>query len=153
MKAVNSQVICWDRGRPARNAPQVRNFCIKSFSRFALIAGGTPAVPANRLKVFTLLALVVSSLFSANQIFSQSRTNKAASPSASSFVLTTEPNAIIWIDEIRRGVTDTAGHIELKTSAGRHTVRVRAMGFKEATVPLVAGRRSMAVKLVRTTDQ
>src|SRR5258705_2317847 len=27
------------------------------------------------------------------------------------------------------------------------------MGYKEATVSLVAGRRSMAVKLVRTTDQ
>ena len=32
-------------------------------------------------------------------------------------------------------------------------LRVRAMGFKEATVPLVGGRRSMVVKLVRSTDQ
>jgi len=68
--------------------------------------------------------------------------------------LTTQPNAIIWIDEIRRGVTDASGQLELKKiAAGRHTVRVRAAGFKEVTVPLPAGSRSLTVKLVRTTDQ
>src|SRR6186997_3070532 len=68
--------------------------------------------------------------------------------------ITTEPNAIIWIDEIRRGVTDASGTLEVKKiSGGRHTLRVRAMGFKEVTTPLPAGRRSLAVKLVRTTDQ
>ena len=124
------------------------------FSRFALIAGGTPAVPANHLRALRLTAVfIVISLYSAHEIFSQSRNNKVALPSSSSLTITTEPNAIIWIDEIRRGVTDAAGRIELKTSAGRHRLRVRAMGFKEATVPLVGGRRSMVVKLVRTTDQ
>ena len=36
----------WDRGRPARNAPQARQLIIVAlpFSRFALIAGGTPAI-------------------------------------------------------------------------------------------------------------
>ena len=158
MKEGKSQVIRWDRGRLARSAPKVRTssdgpLYQSRLSRFALIAGGTPAVPANRLKVFTLVVLVVNSLCSANQILSQSRTNKAAAPSSSSFVLNTEPNAIVWIDDIRRGVTDATGRIELKTSTGRHTLRVRAMGFKEATAPLVAGRHSMAVKLVRTTEQ
>ncbi len=41
-------MICWDRGRPARSCPQARNYEIK-YSRFALIAGGTPAVPAIHL--------------------------------------------------------------------------------------------------------
>ena len=148
------QVICWDRGRPARDAPKVRRFyaspSLKTFSRCALIAGGAPAVPANHLRAFGLIAVV---FICANVGLAQRGTNKVASPSSSSLVITTEPNALIWIDEIRRGVTDSAGRIELKTSAGRHTLRVRAMGFKEATVSLVAGRRSMAVKLVRTTDQ
>ncbi|HSK63561.1 MAG TPA: tetratricopeptide repeat protein, partial [Pyrinomonadaceae bacterium] len=40
-----------------------------------------------------------------------------------------------------------------KVSAGRHSVRVRASGFKETTVPLLAGRRALNVKLVPTTDQ
>ena len=69
-------------------------------------------------------------------------------------VITTEPNAIIWIDEIRRGTTDASGKLSLtKVSAARHTVRVRANGFKETSVALAPGRRSLAVKLVPTTDQ
>lgn len=72
----------------------------------------------------------------------------------SSLTVQTEPNAIIWIDEIRRGVTDASGRLELKNiSPGRHLLRVRAPGFKEASSPLIGGRRSVAVKLVRTTDR
>ena len=67
--------------------------------------------------------------------------------------ITTEPNAIVWIDEIRRGTTDASGKLALtKVSAGRHSVRVRANGFKETTAPLLPGRRVLAVKLVPTTD-
>jgi tetratricopeptide (TPR) repeat protein len=68
--------------------------------------------------------------------------------------ITTEPNAIVWIDEIRRGTTDASGKLSIaKVSAGRHSVRVRANGFKEITTPLLPGRRALEVKLVRTTDQ
>ena len=80
--------------------------------------------------------------------------NAASSPAVStrSLVIQTEPNAIVWIDEIRRGVTDASGKLELKKiSAGRHTLRVRASGFKETSAPLLGKR--MTVKLVRTTDQ
>ena len=69
-------------------------------------------------------------------------------------VITTEPNSIIWIDEIRRGTTDASGKLSVtKVSAGRHTVRVRASGYKETTAALLPGRRALAVKLVTTTDQ
>ena len=68
--------------------------------------------------------------------------------------ITTEPNAIVWIDEIRRGTTDTSGKLIVnKVSAGRHSVRVRANGFKETVTPLLRGRRTLAVKLVTTTDE
>jgi tetratricopeptide (TPR) repeat protein len=67
--------------------------------------------------------------------------------------ITTEPNAIVWIDDIRRGTTDASGKLTLtKVSAGRHSVRVRANGFKETTTALIPGRRTLAVKLVTTTD-
>jgi tetratricopeptide (TPR) repeat protein len=67
--------------------------------------------------------------------------------------ITTEPNAIVWIDDIRRGTTDASGKLTLtKVSAGRHSVRVRANGFKETTAALLPGRRALAVKLVTTTD-
>ena len=75
-----------------------------------------------------------------------------ATPTA--VVITTEPNAIVWIDEIRRGTTDASGKLSLnKVSAGRHSVRVRAAGFKEVTTPLLPGKRTLAVKLVTTTDK
>jgi tetratricopeptide (TPR) repeat protein len=71
-----------------------------------------------------------------------------------SLTITTEPNAIVWIDEIRRGTTDASGKLTLtKVSPVRHSVRVRAQGFKETTMPLLPGRRALAVKLVPTTDQ
>jgi tetratricopeptide (TPR) repeat protein len=66
----------------------------------------------------------------------------------------TEPKAIVWIDEIRRGTTDDSGSLAItKLSPGRHTVRVRAAGFKEVTTPLLPGRKTLAVKLVTTTDE
>jgi tetratricopeptide (TPR) repeat protein len=68
--------------------------------------------------------------------------------------ITTEPNAIVWIDEIRRGTTDASGKLAIaKVSPGRHTIRVRANGFKETTAALLPGRRTLAVKLMPTTDQ
>ena len=68
--------------------------------------------------------------------------------------ITTEPNAIVWIDELRRGTTDASGKLTVnKVSAGRHVVRVRAKGFKETATPLLPGRRALAVKLLPTTDQ
>jgi tetratricopeptide (TPR) repeat protein len=70
-----------------------------------------------------------------------------------SVVINSEPNAIVWIDEIRRGTTDASGRLELKVSYGRHVVRVRANGFREVTVPLLPGRRTLSVKLVETKDQ
>src|SRR6476620_9225208 len=70
-----------------------------------------------------------------------------------SLTITSEPNAIVWIDEIRRGTTDASGKLTLtKVSAGRHSVRVRANGFKETTADHLPGRRVLAVKLLPTTD-
>ncbi len=66
-----------------------------------------------------------------------------------------EPKAIVWIDEIRRGTTDANGTLaQLKLGSGAHTLRVRAAGFKEATVPVTAAQRGeVRVRLIRTTDQ
>ena len=70
-----------------------------------------------------------------------------------SLTITSEQNAVVWIDEIRRGMTDASGKLTLtKVSAGRHSVRVRANGFKETTAALLPGRRALAVKLLPATD-
>ena len=74
-----------------------------------------------------------------------------AQPAA--LTITTEPNAIVWIDEVRRGTTDASGKLSIaKLRPGRHTVRVRANSFKEATAVLLPGRRTLVVKLVGTSD-
>ncbi len=67
----------------------------------------------------------------------------------------TESNAIVWIDEIRRGVTDATGTLaRLRLSSGTHSLRVRASGFKEISQPITATQRGeVRVRLVRTTDQ
>lgn len=73
--------------------------------------------------------------------------------SAQQLVITTEPNAIVWIDEVRRGTTDASGKLSLtKVTPRRHSVRIRANGFKETSAALLPGRRTLAVKLVTTTD-
>ena len=110
-------------------------------------------LPTTR-RVAVLLLLLGSILLAESVLTPRIGAQKRAAALPRSLTITTEPNAIIWIDEIRRGVTDAVGRIELnKISAGRHLLRVRALGFKEVTFPLIAGRRSVAVKLIRTTDQ
>ena len=94
-----------------------------------------------------LLTLVIG--FPASQALKTVQTTKAPV-----LTITSEPNAIVWIDEIRRGTTDPSGNLAIdRLNPGRHTVRVRAGGFKETTMPLIPGRRSVAVKLVTTTDK
>lgn len=106
--------------------------------------------PASALGVGIAIVLCLVS----NPTFSQRRTAVSSRAVSVSLTINTEPNAIIWIDEIRRGVTDASGKLELKNvSPGRHVLRVRANGFKETSAPLIAGRRSLVVRLVRSTDR
>jgi lipopolysaccharide biosynthesis regulator YciM len=104
-----------------------------------------------QLMVAILLATVgsISALYTVAQ-----QSNTAASPTVAALIVTTEPNSIIWIDEVRRGTTDASGKLALtKVAPGRHTMRVRANGFKESTTVLLPGRRTVSVKLVPTRDQ
>jgi tetratricopeptide (TPR) repeat protein len=82
------------------------------------------------------------------------RTTTRSTP-LTSLTIQTEANAIVWLDEVRRGATDASGKLALmKVSAGRHVLRVRASGFREATTPLLPGRRgNTIVRLVRTSDE
>lgn len=103
---------------------------------------------ASALKMVAAILLIVAS--STAPAFAQRTT---ATPAAS-ITINTEPSAIIWLDEIRRGTADATGKLTLnKVAAGRHILRIRANGFKEATLPLLPGRRgNVSVKLVRLTD-
>src|SRR6266850_6321315 len=96
-----------------------------------------------RLKVFLfgLLLLLTSGELCAQR---QRRAIPAVNAGRTLTVLTepNAPNAVVWLDEIRRGATDAAGRLAaLKVSAGAHTLRVRAAGFKEITSPVTAVSR------------
>ena len=111
-------------------------------------------------RILKSAALAVSALIVVLIPWSAVRAQKRAataprSSSLSTFSIQTEPNTIVWLDEIRRGITDVSGKLALtKVSAGRHVLRVRANGFKEATVPILPSRRGQTiVRLVRTSDQ
>ncbi len=103
----------------------------------------------SRCRLVTAISFCL--VFSLFPVSAQRTTSPASS---ASLTITTEPNAIVWLDEIRRGTTDASGKLNItKISAGRHTLRVRANGFKETTLPLLPGKRgNVPVKLVRTTD-
>lgn len=109
------------------------------------------------LNRFLILFALVAFLISMPQAAAAQKSRKpsAVQTSSKSIIVRTEPKAIVWLDEIRRGVTDEAGKLTLsKVSAGRHTLRVRAGGFKEASVAVAPARRgTIDVKLVRTSDE
>ena len=79
----------------------------------------------------------------------------AAQTAGRTLVVRTEPHAIIWLDEVRRGRTDASGQLTLAgVPAGRRALRVRASGFRERVVPVLPAQRgAVTVALTRTTDQ
>ncbi len=76
-------------------------------------------------------------------------------PIASEIVINSEPNAIVWINDVRYGTTGESGTFKVRrVPAGRKTVRVRAHGFMEATVPLTPARTGeIKIALSKTEDQ
>jgi tetratricopeptide (TPR) repeat protein len=102
---------------------------------------------------FYILVLAVSA-FGWNN-YAQAQAAKPASQTARSITVVTEPNAIVWIDDIRRGATDASGKLVIKTvPGGVRKLRVRADGFKEAAQALTAAQKGeVKVALVKTTDE
>jgi len=86
--------------------------------------------------------------------WSQVRTEPVGG-NARTLTIVSEPNAVVWIDEIRRGATDGDGRlVQVRVSSGTHSLRLRAAGFKEMTMPLAAAERGeVKLRLVRTTDE
>jgi tetratricopeptide (TPR) repeat protein len=85
----------------------------------------------------------------------QQRPGVAAAGAGRLLTIVSEPNAVVWIDEIRRGTTDAGGKLaQVQVSPGAHSLRARARGFKEITMPLTAAQRGeVRVRLLRTTDE
>jgi tetratricopeptide (TPR) repeat protein len=98
------------------------------------------------------LALLLAVSFNASAAHAQRRA--AAKPSARAVTVKTEPNAVVWVDDVRRGVADAEGSLQLTLAPGAHRLRVRAQGFAERTLPLTPAQRGVIpVKLLPTTDE
>ena len=115
-----------------------RNPCVQS----------VVAVNLLEMKVSTFFMAVLLGLTTIQSSAQKAGTNRT-------LTIVSEPNAIVWIDEIRRGVTDSGGRLEdLKINTGAHSLRVRADGFKQTTMSVPATQRGeIKVNLVRTTDR
>lgn len=82
------------------------------------------------------------------------QTKTAAKPSPGVVAVSTQPGAVVWVDEVRRGAADAAGKLTLKLTPGRHALRVRAKGFAERTLSLLPTQRgALSVVLTATTDE
>jgi tetratricopeptide (TPR) repeat protein len=116
----------------------------------------------SRAPVLFVLAALSLLLPGASDVTAQRKKTAAATASTStastsvkSITVQTEPEAVVWLDEVRRGVTDAEGKLDIKSiRAGRHTLRVRATGFKEKVLALLPAQRGqLKVPLVQTTDR
>lgn len=66
----------------------------------------------------------------------------------------TEPNATVWVNDIKRGATDSSGKLTIKfVPAGTPKIRVRAYSFKETTQSLSPTQSQLQVNLVKSTDK
>jgi tetratricopeptide (TPR) repeat protein len=103
-----------------------------------------------------LLLLLLILAFGLLAVTSSSAQVKKVSASRSrTITINTEPLATVWLDDVRYGTTDEAGSLDLKAvPAGKHSLRVRAAGFKEISLPLTAVQQGIVkVTLVKTTDE
>jgi tetratricopeptide (TPR) repeat protein len=112
----------------------------------------------NRALILSALVALCILLMDASDASAQRKRTvvaPAASAAAKAIVVRTEPEAAVWLDEVRRGTTDASGQLAINNiTAGRHTLRVRAIGFKEKVLPLLAAQRGeIKVALVKTTDR
>lgn len=104
---------------------------------------------------------IFSAMFTGLICFSVINTKSQINPSAKAKVSTraitvvSEPDATVWIDDVRYGKTDKSGKLEIKTVlTGKHSLRVRAVGFKQVTkILLPAQKGETKVPLVKLTDE
>lgn len=102
-----------------------------------------------------LFGLLLPLLF--NFIISAQPRKSAPLPQTATRTITvvTEPNASVWLDDIKYGATDESGKLTLQNiSAGTRRLRVRANGFKELSQNLLPAQKGdVKIVLTKTTDE
>ncbi|MDQ3632946.1 MAG: tetratricopeptide repeat protein [Acidobacteriota bacterium] len=102
----------------------------------------------------SIFILVFCFIFVGDSSYSQNR-KSSVSQAARTITVLTEPNAAVWIDGVKRGVTDDSGKLFVKpVMAGVRKLRVRADGFKEIEKPLLPTQKGdIKIALIKTNDQ
>ena len=111
-----------------------------------------PKNPTARIFVFAFFAMV--SVFAVS-IAAQIKKPNDQTGNFRLITVVTEPNAIVWLDDIRYGKTDENGKLGIKTvSTGKHSIRVRAEGFRQTTLTLIPAQKGeVKIALTKTTDE
>lgn len=105
--------------------------------------------------MFKFIVFAFVFLFPASAVFAQKKQTVAKPAPARSITIVTEPKAIVWLNEVRRGTTDENGRLKIeKISAGSHVLRVRANGFSEKIQTISAAQSGeIKISLTPTTDE
>jgi Tfp pilus assembly protein PilF len=129
-------------------------FCVAALCAFATCAaaqgrkGSTPAARTQPKSAAKAPAKTPAKSAAQSQPKAQAKTTQAGVVNIS-----TQPGAVVWVDEVRRGGTDAEGKLQLKLTPRRHSLRVRAGGFAERTLALLPTQRgALTVVLTKTTD-
>lgn len=79
----------------------------------------------------------------------------SAQNAARAITFISEPNATVWLNDVRYGATDDGGRLTARdVSAGAKRIRVRADGFKEVAQTLTAAQKGdVKIVLTKTTDE
>jgi tetratricopeptide (TPR) repeat protein len=173
---VKREVTCFGAGRTSRALSCALALCAAAFCAHAASAQRRKPAPAakpaaKRAAAKTpaqTKAAAKSSAGTAAKPSSKSaaktpaKTPAAAKPSAKSaataspgvVTISTQPGAVVWVDEVRRGVADSEGKLKLKLTPGRHALRARASGFAERALALLPTQRgALSVVLTKTADE
>ena len=136
------------KGRGARLSARTLSFAL-ALCVVTLCAFGAQA---QRRKAST--APAKPSTKTASKTPAKPSTKTATKPTSNILNISTQPGAVVWVDEVRRGAADAEGKLALKLSSGRHALRVRAKGFAERTLALLPTQRgALSVVLTQTTDE
>jgi tetratricopeptide (TPR) repeat protein len=96
------------------------------------------------------LSLLILLIFGVSAVFAQ---RAPVGGAVKTVTVVTEPSAFVWVDNYKRGLTGKDGKLAVKIGAASKQIRVRAVGFKEATAALTpASRGEIKLALTPTTD-
>jgi tetratricopeptide (TPR) repeat protein len=83
------------------------------------------------------------------------RARPVTAASIRSITIVTEPTATVWLRDVKYGITNGDGQLEVRTDArAAQPMRVRAAGFKDAVKTLSPTQKGeLRIPLVKTTDE